>query len=147
MENLRKHRTVELCHTEKRLKKLSAKPTYKTHRIFSEDLAGIELSRHKVKMNRPIYIGMTVLDLSKHTMYEFFYKHLKKIYGNSVQLQMTDTDSFLFSCNTADIFEDMFSHSHLFDTSDFPKNHYLQSDINKTVTGKMKLKIVAKTYA
>lgn len=81
---------------------------------------------------------MTVLDLSKHTMYDFYYNHLKKLYGEKVQLQMTDTDSFLFYCETEDLFQDMFKYSHLFDTSDFPKNHFLHSDINKKVMGKMK---------
>ena len=138
MENLRKHRSVELVHTEKRLKKLTAKSTYKCHRIFSEDLIGVELNRFKVKLNKPIYIGMAVLDLSKRTMYDFYYNHLKKLYDDRVQLQMTDTDSFLFSCKTEDLFQDMQVYSHLFDTSDFPKDHFLHSDINTKVNGKMK---------
>lgn len=138
MENLRKHRVVKLAHTEQRLKKLSAKSTYKLHRIFSEDLVGVEFNRVKVKLDKPIYIGMTVLDLSKHTMYDFYYNHLKKLYGDNVQLQMTDTDSFLFYCETSDLFKDMYDYSHLFDTSDFPKDHFLQSNINKKVMGKMK---------
>ena len=79
---------------------------------------------------------MTVLDLFKYTMYDFYYNHLKEFYGNNVQLQMTDTDSFLLHSNTADVFKDM--HVHFFDTSDFPKTHYLHSDTNKKVMGKMK---------
>jgi ubiquitin len=138
MENLRKHRSVELVHTEKRLQKLAAKSTYKLHRIFSEDLVGVELRRVKVKLNKPIYIGMTVLDLSKCTMYDFYYNHLKLLYGEKVQLQMTDTDSFLFYCETNDLFKDMYQYSHLFDTSDFPKDHFLFSNVNKKVMGKMK---------
>lgn len=139
MENLRKHRSVELCHTEKRLRKLSAKPTYKLHRIFSEDLVGVELSRLKVKLNKPIYIGMTVLDLSKRTMYDFYYNQLKKHYSDKVQLQMTDTDSFLIICITNDLFLDISKQLHLFDTSDFPKDHALYSDVYKKVMGKMKI--------
>lgn len=136
MENLRKHRSVELIHTETRLQKVSAKSTYKLHRIFSEDLVGVELNRTKVKLNKPIYIGMTVLDLSKYTMNDFYYNHLKSLYGEKVQLQMTDTDSFLFYCETDDLFRDMFEYSHLFDTSDFPKTHFLYSQTNKKVMGK-----------
>lgn len=138
MENLRKHRSVELTHTEERLMKLSSKSTYKLHRIFSDDHVGVELNRASVKLNKPIYIGMTVLDLSKHTMYDFYYNHLKSLYGEKVQLQMTDTDSFLFYCETNDLFKDMFEYSHLFDTSDFPKDHFLCSKSNKKVMGKMK---------
>ena len=138
MENLRKHRSVELCHTEKRMKKLSAKPTYKSHRIFSEDLVGVELTRAKVKLDKPLYIGATVLDLSKELMYKFYYEHLKTVYGDKMQLHMTDTDSFLFSCQTEDVFQDMYEHRDLFDTSDFPKEHFLYSDVNKKKMGKIK---------
>ncbi|XP_052799072.1 uncharacterized protein LOC128230668 [Mya arenaria] len=125
MENLRKHRSVELVHTEKRLQKVSSKPTYKMHRIFSEDLVGVELSRKKIKLNKPIFVGMSILDLSKYTMYDFYYNHLKNVYGSNVELELTDTDSFLVSCTTPDIFQDMLAYSHLFDTSDFPKDHFL----------------------
>lgn len=76
---------------------------------------------------------MTVLDLSKGTMYDFYSNHLKKLYGDKVQLQMTDRDSFLFSCKTEDIFHDMYAYSDLFDSSDFLKDHFLQSDISKKV--------------
>lgn len=138
MENLRKHRSVELVHTEKRLQKVSSKPTYKMHRIFSEDLVGVELSRKKIKLNKPIFVGMSILDLSKYTMYDFYYNHLKNVYGSNVELELTDTDSFLVSCTTPDIFQDMLAYSHLFDTSDFPKDHFLYSDFNKKVMGKMK---------
>ena len=138
MENLRKHRSVELVHTEKRLRKVSAKSTYKLHRIFSEDLVGVELNRLKVKLNKPIYIGMTVLDLSKRSMYHFFYDHLKELYSDNVSLLFTDTDSLFISCKCEDLFQDMYDYAHLFDTSDFPKDHFLQSDINKKVMGKMK---------
>lgn len=100
MENLRKHRSVELVHTEMRLKKVTAKPSYECHRIFSEDLVGVELDRLKVNLNKPIYIGMAVLDLSKRTMYDFCYNHLKKLYGDKVQLQITDMDSFRLYCET-----------------------------------------------
>ena len=72
MENMRKHRSVELTHTEKRLLKLTAKSTYRMHRIFSKDLVGVELSRIKIKLNKPVYLGAAILDLSKHTMYDFF---------------------------------------------------------------------------
>jgi hypothetical protein len=138
MENVRKHRNVELCHQQKRVKKLSAKPTYLTHRIFSEDLVGVELSRAKVTLNKPVYCGMTVLDYSKYLMYNFYYNHLKVVYGQNLQLQLTDTDSFLFSVETDDIFDDVKENLEFYDTSDFPPNHELHSNLNKKVMGKFK---------
>ena len=71
-------------------------------------------------------------------MYDFWYNHIKKRYGNKAQLQMTDTDSLLFYCETDDIYFDMFQSFELFDTSDYPSNHPLHSNHNKKVLGKMK---------
>ena len=79
-----------------------------------------------------------ISDLSKCLMYDFWYNYIKKKYKNSAQLQMTDTDSVLFSCETGDIYEDMKASMDYFDTSDYPKEHALHSDINKKVLGKMK---------
>lgn len=138
MENVRKHRNIELVHTQKRLKKLSAKSTYKTTKIFAEDLAAVELNRAKVKLCKPSYSGACILDLSKMIMYDFYYNYLKKKYGDKMQLQMTDTDSFLFYCETENIYEDIKQRSDLFDTSDYPRDHPLHSDKNKKVLGKMK---------
>lgn len=138
MENVRKHKNIELVHTQKRLEKLSAKTTYKMSKIFTEDLIAVELTRAKVKLCKPSYSGMCILDLSKMAMYDFYYNYLKKKYGDKVQLQMTDTDSFLFYCETENIYEDMKQNENLFDLSDYPKDHYLQNDTNKKVLGKMK---------
>lgn len=71
-------------------------------------------------------------------MYDFWYNYIKEKYKDTAQLQMTDTDSLLFSCETNDIYEDMKASIDYFDTSDYPKNHFLQSDLNKRVIGKMK---------
>ena len=138
MENIRKHKNIELVHTRKRLAKLSAKPTYKTTKIFKEDLVAVEMERAKVKLYKPCYSGMCILDLSKLAMYDFFYNYLKKKYGANIQLQMTDTDSFLFHCQTNDIYADMKEDECLFDFSDYPKDNVLHSDRNKKVLGKMK---------
>ena len=71
-------------------------------------------------------------------MYDFWYNYIKRRYGSSAQLQMTDTDSLLFYCETRDIYEDMSMSMEEFDTSEYLKNHPLQSDNNKKALGKMK---------
>lgn len=71
-------------------------------------------------------------------MYDFWYNYIKKKYEKSAQLQMTDTDSVLFSCETNDIYEDMKSAMEYFDTSDYPESHMLYNEWNKKVLGKMK---------
>ena len=77
-------------------------------------------------------------DLSKYHMYDFWYNYVKRKCNSSAQLQMTDTDSFLFHCVTGDIYKDMADSLDYFDTSDYPKEHFIQSDVNKKVLGKMK---------
>lgn len=121
MENVRRHKNIELVHTEERLLKVSAKPTYKNTTIFNEDLVAVELYKAKVDLFKPIYCGMSILDLSKCLMSDFWYNYIKKKYEHSAKLQMTDTDSLLFSCETEDIYRDMASSVEFFDTSDYPK--------------------------
>lgn len=87
--------------------------------------------RNKVKLNKPSYTGMCILDLSKITMYGFYYKYLKSKYGDNLQLQFTDTDSLLYYCECENIYEEIKTNIHLFDTSDYPTNHPLHSNHNK----------------
>ena len=71
-------------------------------------------------------------------MYDFWYGYIKRKYGNKAHLQMTDTDSLLFYFQTDDIYQDMLLSIEMFDTSDYPVDHMLQSDHNKKSLGKMK---------
>ena len=81
---------------------------------------------------------MAILDLSKHLMYDFYYKQLKVQYGECCQLLYTDTDSLLLEIQTDDVYKDMAEHAELYDTSDYPQEHYLYTSIRKKVPGKMK---------
>jgi hypothetical protein len=140
MENLRKRINVDLVRGSEtnRLRKLVANPGFISRRIFNEHLAAIHRTKAKLTLNRPIYVGMTVLDLSKLLMYDFYYNDIKKQYGNNVQLLYTDTDSLLLEINTDNIYEDMYSQHNLYDTSDYPKDHKLYCTDNKKVLGKFK---------
>ena len=86
MENVRKRVNVKLLRSdeEQKILKLVAKPTFARQVIFNPDLVGIQNHKEKVLLNKPIYVGMSVLDLSKHLMYDFYYNHLKKTYGENV---------------------------------------------------------------
>ena len=81
---------------------------------------------------------MAILDLSKYAMYDFYYNYLKKKYGDKIQLQMTDTDSFLYHVQTDDLYADMKENLHLFDTANYPKDHFLYSKVNDKRLNKMK---------
>ena len=140
MENLRKRVDVKLVRTgeDDRLRRLIASPSYARANIFDDDLAAIQMHKSRLVLNRPVYVGMSVLDLSKHLMYDFYYNQLKKQYGEHCQLLYTDTDSLLLEIQTENVYEDMSRHSHLYDTSDYPNDHPQYSAANKKVVGKMK---------
>ena len=140
MENVRKHVDVQLVrgNEEARLRKLIAKPSYYDRKIFDEELVAIHMQKSKLVLNKPIYVGMSILDLSKHLMYDVYYNQLKKQYGEKCDVLYTDTDSLLLHIETDDVYRDMEKHIDLYDTSDFPKEHYLHNTKNKKVLGKMK---------
>ena len=86
MENVRKHRDIKLVTTDKKRTKLVSEPNYYTINCISESLSIIEMRRTKVKMNKPIYLGLPILEISKLLMYEFWYDYMKPKYGDNVKL-------------------------------------------------------------
>ena len=118
MENIRKHRDIKLVTTDKKGSKLVSEPNYHTINLISEDLSIIEMKRTKVKMNKPIYLGLSILEISKILMYEFWYDHMKPKYGNKVKLCYIDTNSFIMNIKTNDFYEDIANDvENRFDTS------------------------------
>ena len=138
MENLRNHVNVELVTHQERLRKVIAKPNFTSFRIFDENLAAVQVTKPTLTLNRPIYAGMAILDLSKTLMYDFHYNHIKTLYGDRAKLLLTDTDSLCYEIETPDIYADMAKYIHLFDTSNFQTDHPLHSNHNKKVIGKFK---------
>ena len=138
MENLRKRVDVQLVHSKKVLHKQVAKPNFKTYKIFNEDLVGVELKKVKLLMNRPTYVGFSILELSKTLMYNFWYKTLKAKYGSKISLCFTDTDSFCAVVETDDIYEDMKVDADQYDFSGYPTSHPCHDLTNKKVIGKFK---------
>ena len=104
MENIRKHRDIKLVTTDKKRSKLVSEPNYHTINYISEDLSIIEMNKTKVKMNKPIYLGLSILETSKLLMYEFWYDYMKSKYGNNVKLCYMDTDSFIMNIKTEDFY-------------------------------------------
>ena len=92
MENVRKHRDIKLVKTDCKRNKLVSEPNYHTMKLIEEILSIIEMKKVKVKMNKPIYLGLPILEISKTTMYEFWYDYVKSKYGNKVKLCYTDTE-------------------------------------------------------
>ena len=92
---------------KKEFNKLVRKPTYKSRKIFSENLIAAHIGKSEVIYNKPIYLGMSILDLSKIIMYDHHYNFFKKKYGDSAKLLFTDTDSLCYEIKTEDIYADM----------------------------------------
>ena len=142
MENLRRRVDVKLvrAHEEDKLRRLIASPAFARANIFYDDLAAIQVHKSRLVLNRPVYVGMSILDLSKHLMYNFYYNQLRRQYGDRCQLLYTDTDSLLLEIETDDVYQDMAMHAYrdLYDTSGYPEDHPLHSTANKKVLGKMK---------
>ena len=141
MENVRKHRDIKLVTTDKRRNQLASEPNYHTTKYFSENLMAIEMKKTKVKMNKPIYLGMSILDISKTLMYEFWYDYIKPKYKDKAKLCYMDTDSFAIYINTEDFNEDIAGDvESWFDTFIYDENDERQRRIgkNKKVIGRFK---------
>ena len=123
MENARKQRGIKLVTTDKRRNQLALKPNYHTPKYFSVNLMAIELKKTKVKMNRPIYIGMSVLDIRKALMYEFLYGYIKPKYQDKEELCYMETDSNVIYIKTKDFYRDIADDvKKWFDTSNYGKD-------------------------
>ena len=107
MENVRKHRDIKLVTTDKRRNQLVSEPKYHTTKWFSENLLVIETKKTKVKMNKPVYLGLSILEISKTLAYEFWYDYMKPKYGDNVKLCYMDTDSFMMNIKTEDFYKDV----------------------------------------
>ena len=84
MENIRNHRNIKLVTTDKKRSKLVSEPNYHTINLISEYLSIIGMKKTKIKMSKPIYLGLSILEISKTLMYEFWYDYMKPKYGNKV---------------------------------------------------------------
>ena len=132
MENTRKHRDIKLVTTDKKRSKLVSEPNYHTINLTSEDLSIIEMKKTKVKMNKPIYLGLSILEISKILMYEFWYDYMKPKYNDNVKLCYMDTDSFMMNIKTNDFYNDIASDvENRFDTSNYEVNRPLPTRKNK----------------
>ena len=105
MTNLRKHRNIKLVTTERRRNYLVSEPNYHTSKFFTENLLAIEIRKTQIIMNNPVYLGLSILDLSKTVMHEFWSDYVKPKYGENAKLCYMDTDSFIVHVKTDDIYK------------------------------------------
>ena len=141
MENIRIHANIRLVSDKEKARKLAVKPNFQHCTIFNENLVAIHMKKIKLVFNKPVYLGMFILDLSKTLMYDFHYNYIKKKYGSKAKLLFTDTDSLHYEIETEDFCKDISEDvKDKFDTSNFPKDHPsgISVGLNKKVIGMMK---------
>ena len=127
IENVRKHRDIKLVTTDKRRNQLVSEPNYHTTKWLSENLLAIGMKKTKVKMNKPVYLGL------------FWYDYIKAKYQDNVKLCYIDTDSFIINIKTEDFYEDIADDvEKRFGTSNYEVNRPLPTGKNKKVIELMK---------
>ena len=103
MGNVIKHSDIKLVTTDKRTNQLVSESKYHTKKWFSEDLLAIEMKKIKVKMNKTVYLGLSILEISKTLIYEFWHDYIKPKYQNNAKLCYMDTNSFIILIKTEDV--------------------------------------------
>ena len=139
MENITKHRDIKLVTTDKKRSKLVSEPNYHTINLISEDLSIIEMKKTKVKMNKPIYLGLSILEISKTLMYKFWYDYMKPKYNDKVKLCYMDMNSFIMNIKTNYFYKDISNDvENRFDTSNYEVNRPLPTGKNTKIISLMK---------
>lgn len=137
LENIRSRVKITLCNqygSKFGARSLIAQPNFKKFIIFDEDFVAIEQKVTSLVMNKPIAIGMSILELSKCTIYNFLYGFLKPLYKEKVEVAYTDTDSFILDVECEDFYKDISKNIDMFDTSDYPyPNQYNIERKNKKI--------------
>ena len=132
MKNVRKHGEIELVTTERRRNYLVSEPNYHTTKFFIENLLVIEVNKIEIFMNKPVHLGLSILELRKILMYEFWYVYVKPKYGETVKLCYMDTDSFIVYIKPDDIYKDIAEDVETrFDTSNYELDRPLPKGKNK----------------
>ena len=129
MEDQRKHLDFERVSDERRFMKCVNNPSFKHSHIINENLVGVEKQKPKLKLDKPIFIGMSIPDLSKRHMCRFYYDVMKPKYGVNIRMVYTDTDSFVFHTKTDDIYQDLKEINHEMDFSAYDKTIHVMMQL------------------
>ena len=128
MENVRLYQTVNICTDAKKFRnKIVPNNRFVQAIIIHEDLVFCKMLNKKTLLNKPIFVGGTILDLSKLHMYKFHYDIMMKYYGDNIKFFHSDTDSLMYEVNTEDLYDDLRELAEHFDFSSFPSTHPLHN--------------------
>ena len=123
MENIRNHKDMKLVTSDKKYFKYVMIPNFKDGHTFSKHLFAVKMGKTEITMDKPVYLGQVILDLSKMLMYEFHYDYMRPKYGSKVKLCYMDTVSFVYEIETKDFYKDIAKDvEKMFDTSRYSKD-------------------------
>ena len=139
VEDVRKHRNIKLLTRERRRKHLASDPNYYTTKMFAENLLAIEMKKAKIIMNKPVYLCLSILDISKTVMHEFLYGYIKPNYSDKLMLRYMGRDNFGVHIKTDNICKNIAENvASRFDTSDYEADRPLPMEKNERFIGLMK---------
>ena len=136
-----KHKNTKLVTTERKKNYLVSELIYHIKKFFTKNLLAIEIKKIKIIMNKPVYLGLSILDISKSKMYEFWYDYLIPKYNEKVKLCYLDTDSFIFHMKTEDIYKIFQKNRKRFGTSNYEVDRPLPIEKNKNAVCLMKYEL------
>ena len=140
IEDKRKHLNIKVAINKDQCIKYAKSPLFENAQILDENISLMKLKKSCVVLDKPIYIGFTVLEYAKNYMYKLYYLVFQKHYGDKLKLLYTDTDSFIFLVYTNDIDYDWRNvFGHLMDFSNYPNDHRNYDDSNKKKIGFLKV--------
>ena len=140
MENVRlRNADYKLIRNAKKAVNMASKPTFESFRLINDDMALVKMKKPVITLDKPSYVGLCILDLSKLHMYGFHYDVIRAEYGDRARLLFTDTDSLVYDIRTPDLYSDMrLKIDEFYDTSDYPVEHPLHSKKNAKTVGLFK---------
>ena len=141
IEQVRNRQNVQIVTSRQKALYFIKKPTVQNVILINESTSIFVMKRLKVMLNKPIYVGVAVLDISKQIMYNMYYQHLQKEYGNRLKLLYTDTDSLVCHVETSDIYRDMQKNRAFYDMSGYAKDHPKFGIFNDDTNQKVVLRI------
>ena len=149
MKNVRKHRDIKLVTAERRRNRLVSEPNYHTTKFFTENLLVIDMKKTELLMNKPVYLELSILELSKILLYKFWYDYVKAKYNEKAKLCYMDTDSFIVYIKTDDFYKDIAEDVETrFDTSNYELEcNSIDRGKSKKVIGLMKDELGGKIMA
>ena len=158
-ENVRKQRDIKLVTTERRRNYLVSEPNYPSAKFFTENVLATDTKKTQILMNKPVYFGLSILELSTVLMYEFWYDYVKTKYGEKAKCCCMNTYSFIVYIKTDGICKNIAKDAEtIFDTSNCELDRPLPKGKNKKIIGLMKdelggkimikfVGLIAKTYS